>query len=680
MASKKPVFKPYDQTQLMAFPPTFEELIPAGHTVRIVDKVINAIHVEPLLEAYHIRGASNYHPILLLKVLVYGYVTNTYSSRKLAIACRENVPFMWLSGMSKPDHNTINRFRGVRLKHALRSVFEEVVKYLAGEGLLSIEEVYTDGTKIEANANKYTFVWKKAIATNKEKMKKQLSDIWDYAQSVATVEDLLPEPPTAKIVSTESINAAVKKLNEVLANNDQVDKKTKAKVNATLIENIPYYGTEFSIVELMENKGDFAIIEMEFDISKGSIMLEKLTGYLLNTPVNREDLAMLKDPSWRREHVIECTFQEELVPAYYLFDTLRACREMSLGNPELTIKYEDMNRNSLEDFQDQAKALKMPAAMQAEIEKQMETNVERIAVTMQMPARKGYLEATAHLKRGGGDSEYYYFNKYDLALNNKAKPLENDYKYMVTTTKDVNGVELEKPLFRKFDSPIAAIDYFNKQNGTSELSTGKVDDKNKLTPGQSLATMKDGKLDYVTKDFQGAFRNPVLKNTVYVNRGVGYNMVQSTNMLQGGAAHRDDLVSRQGVQYEAWSVYKFDEPRDNYGNLRIQQYGSGYGFKLEDELKRYEIKGLDDPKKITDLMEQLKDGERASVVVEVPGAEARKLDVEAVPRYGNINFFDRDGKPLIRETLIKPGMEKQKDFGPKVEQGKQKAKETGLGV
>ncbi len=238
MASKKPVFKPYNQDQLMAFPPTFEELIPAEHTVRIVDKVINAINVGPLLEAYHIRGASNYHPILLLKVLVYGYVTNTYSSRKLAEACRERVPFMWLSGMGKPDHNTINRFRGVRLKHALRSVFEEVVKYLAAEGLLSIEEVYTDGTKIEANANRYTFVWKKAIATNKEKMKKQLADIWDYAQSVATVEDLLPEPPTAKTVSTQSINAAVKKLNEVLAKNDQVDKKTKAKLNY-LTKNYP---------------------------------------------------------------------------------------------------------------------------------------------------------------------------------------------------------------------------------------------------------------------------------------------------------------------------------------------------------------------------------------------------------------------------------------------------------
>jgi len=356
--------------------------------------------------------------------------------------------------------------------------------------------------------------------------------------------------------------------------------------------------------------------------------------------------------------------------------------ELIFGLKEIenSVKFKNMNRNSLEDFQDQAKALKMPAVMQAEIEKQMETNVERISVTVQMPARKGYLEATAHLKRGGGDSEYYFFNKYDLALNNKAKPLENDYKYTVTTTKDAKGVGLEKPLFRQFDSPIAAIKYFNEQNGTSELSTGKVDENNKLTPGQSLATMKDGKVDYVTKDFQGAYRNAVLKNTVYVNKGVGYNMTQSSSMLQNGASFRDDLVSREGVQYEAWSVYKFDEPRDNYGNLKIQQYGSGYGFKLEDELKRYEIKELDDPKKRAELLEKLKDGERAVVTVVVPGAEAQKLFVEPVPRYGNINFYDLNGKPQIRETLVKPGMEKEKEFGVKLEQGKQKGQEAGLGV
>ncbi|RZK46514.1 MAG: transposase, partial [Pedobacter sp.] len=109
-----PVFKPYYQDQIMAIPPTLDELVAKGHPVRIVNDVINRINIQGLLDAYKIKGTSSYHPQMLLKVLVYGYVSNIYSSRKLEVACRENINFMWLSGMSYPDHNTINRFRGVR--------------------------------------------------------------------------------------------------------------------------------------------------------------------------------------------------------------------------------------------------------------------------------------------------------------------------------------------------------------------------------------------------------------------------------------------------------------------------------------------------------------------------------------------------------------------------------------
>lgn len=155
---------------------------------------------------------------------------------------------MWLSAMNKPDHNTINRFRGVRLKHALRSVFEEVVKLLVKEELLSIDQVYTDGTKIEANANKYTFVWKKSIQTNKEKMKKQLDEIWNYAQSVAADEDMMPEPPTATTIDKESVKATVEKLNKVLADNDQVKAKLRY-INQTFPVNIAKYEQEVLLGE-----------------------------------------------------------------------------------------------------------------------------------------------------------------------------------------------------------------------------------------------------------------------------------------------------------------------------------------------------------------------------------------------------------------------------------------------
>lgn len=230
MASKQPVFKPYLQDQIMAFPPTLGELVSKDHPVRVVDEVINKVNIQPLMDAYSGNGTSSYHPQMLLKVVVFGYVSNIYSSRKLEAACRENVNFMWLSAMNYPDHNTINRFRGVRLKDALRQIFEQVVLLLAGEGLLSVEDIYTDGTKIEANANKYTFVWKKAVQTNKEKMKKALAEIWDYAQQVATHEDSLPDPPDFTELDSEKVQQTIDQLNRALSSKPGVDEKVKKKL------------------------------------------------------------------------------------------------------------------------------------------------------------------------------------------------------------------------------------------------------------------------------------------------------------------------------------------------------------------------------------------------------------------------------------------------------------------
>lgn len=98
-------------------------------------------------------GTSSYHPRMLLKVISYGYLRNLYSSRKIEQALYENIHFMWLSGQSKPDHNTINDFRGKRLQHHLKKIFHQVVVLLAEEGVLSLKDIFVDGTKIEATIN-----------------------------------------------------------------------------------------------------------------------------------------------------------------------------------------------------------------------------------------------------------------------------------------------------------------------------------------------------------------------------------------------------------------------------------------------------------------------------------------------------------------------------------------------
>jgi transposase len=98
-----------------------------------------------------------------LKVLVYAYICNEYSSRRIEDLCKRDVQFMWLAGMATPDHNTINRFRSERLKEVLKDEFTQIVALLVNSGHVGLKDINVGGTKIEANANRYTFVWGKAI-------------------------------------------------------------------------------------------------------------------------------------------------------------------------------------------------------------------------------------------------------------------------------------------------------------------------------------------------------------------------------------------------------------------------------------------------------------------------------------------------------------------------------------
>lgn len=137
---------------------------------------------------------------------------------------------MWLSGMQKPDHNTINRFRGQRLQKTLQPVFTQVVLLLCEEGLLSIKDLYTDGTKIEANANRYTFVWGNAIKTNKEKIRLQLNELWQYAQSIAASEMDDTDPSGFDKIDAAKVNNTIEKINEALKDK-AVSKTIKQKLN-----------------------------------------------------------------------------------------------------------------------------------------------------------------------------------------------------------------------------------------------------------------------------------------------------------------------------------------------------------------------------------------------------------------------------------------------------------------
>ena len=226
------VFKRNLQGQTMLLPPDLGELIAKDHPVRIVNDILDRVDLTELLRQYRPGGTSSYPPRMLLKVLVYSYINNLYSSRRIEEAVTQNIHYMWLAGMSRPDHNTINRFRGKRLQGCLRPIFTQVVLLLCGEGLLSIKELYTDGTKIEANANRYTFVWGNAIKHNKERIRQQLNELWEYAKGVAASELDDPEPPGTGPIDSEKVKDTIAKINDALKDSGaKVDKKVKQKLN-----------------------------------------------------------------------------------------------------------------------------------------------------------------------------------------------------------------------------------------------------------------------------------------------------------------------------------------------------------------------------------------------------------------------------------------------------------------
>ena len=146
--------------------------------VRLLNAVMERMDYSKLYAAYSRLGRIEYSPKILLKIMVYGYMRKQISSRALEACCRENLHFIYLlEGQRAPDHNTINRFRkNILTQEAGQDILCQLVVLLHERGLLSLEAAFIDGTKIEANANKYSFVWKKATAKKTDKLLKRIHE------------------------------------------------------------------------------------------------------------------------------------------------------------------------------------------------------------------------------------------------------------------------------------------------------------------------------------------------------------------------------------------------------------------------------------------------------------------------------------------------------------------------
>ena len=233
--SDKITFKPYSQSEQWLLPPSLDELVPENHFVRIVSKTVDELRIQDVFTKYTKGGgASRYNPVMLLKILIYCYMTGTYSSRQIAKQCRENINVMWLTGSQKPDFRTINKFRSEKLKDSIEEIFVATVKLLNQKGYVSLEKYFVDGTKIESAANKYTFVWKKAVEKNEKKLDEKLRIFLNAVDEITRKENqIYGDKDFAELgddvpVTSEDIKKAAEKINQKLAEiNDLDDTESK---------------------------------------------------------------------------------------------------------------------------------------------------------------------------------------------------------------------------------------------------------------------------------------------------------------------------------------------------------------------------------------------------------------------------------------------------------------------
>lgn len=162
----------------LKLPLNLETIIPDNDSVRLLSQFVEAMDLTDLYSTY--ERINSVSPRTLLKIVLYSYMNGNYSSRSMELNCKRDINFMFLlEGSPAPDHATFAtfaRFRSIHFAPCSKRILAEMSNALFDMGEISGETIFIDGTKIEASANKYTFIWKKAVTKNQAKLLQKLAD------------------------------------------------------------------------------------------------------------------------------------------------------------------------------------------------------------------------------------------------------------------------------------------------------------------------------------------------------------------------------------------------------------------------------------------------------------------------------------------------------------------------
>jgi transposase/IS5 family transposase len=213
-------FRPYQPDQLLLLPPSIQEWLPEGHLARFVSEMVDALDLSAIEDRYREeRGYPPYHPRMMTKLLVYGYCSGTYSSRRIAAKLVDDVAYRYLAAENRPDFRTISDFRkehGV----ALSGLFEQVLKLCRKAGLVKLGRVAVDGTKIKANASKHKAMSYERMQSKARDLEREVREMLDRAEAVDREEDARYGPDRSGDDLPEELQrreSRLKKIREAMA-------------------------------------------------------------------------------------------------------------------------------------------------------------------------------------------------------------------------------------------------------------------------------------------------------------------------------------------------------------------------------------------------------------------------------------------------------------------------------
>lgn len=251
----KLAIKSDNRKQNLLLPPSLDELVPENHMVRVVDAVIDRLDISDILSTYRGGGNSAFNPKMMLKVLVFAYLSNVYSSRRIEELLKRDIYFMWLAGMKRPDFRTINYYRGKRLKEGFDAVFTQVVRLLHEEGFVSLKVQYIDGTKIESVANKYTFVWRGSVEKYDARLKAKTEALLRQIEQNHAVEN--QENPVSEGLTAEEVAERVGRIREKV-DADNLSKEERKALKQIETDAVPRLNRYKEQLETMGSRNSYS--------------------------------------------------------------------------------------------------------------------------------------------------------------------------------------------------------------------------------------------------------------------------------------------------------------------------------------------------------------------------------------------------------------------------------------